>query len=88
MYACTSPGVQSPEKHRLAIAELSITADSKRLYYAQLNSTAIENDRKLEMIVKVGADLWASSSLFAICYLYDAAWLLVGLLRLPADLSM
>ncbi|MEW5310121.1 MAG: hypothetical protein WDW38_001949 [Sanguina aurantia] len=49
--------VQSPEKHRLAIAELSITADSKRLYYAQLNSTAIENDRKLEMIVKLDREL-------------------------------
>jgi hypothetical protein len=43
--------VQSPDKHRQAISELAAAAESSRGYYAQLSSTAIENDRKLEMVV-------------------------------------
>ena len=47
--------VQSPDKHRQAIAELAAAAEAQRTYYAQLGSAAIDNDRKLEMIGKVGA---------------------------------
>ena len=45
---------QSPDKHRQAIAELVSVADSKRTYCAQLSSQLMDNDRKLEMVVKVG----------------------------------
>ena len=45
--------VQSPDKHRQAIAELAAAAEAQRTYYAQLGNTAIENDRKLEMVGKV-----------------------------------
>ena len=44
---------QSPDKHRQAIAELAAATEAQRTYYAQLGSTAIDNDRKLEMIGKV-----------------------------------
>lgn len=47
--------MQSPDKHRQAIAELAAAAEAQRTYYAQLGSAAIDNDRKLEMIGKVGA---------------------------------
>jgi len=47
--------VQSPDKHRQAIADLATAAEAQRTYYAQLGSTAIENDRKLEMVGKVCA---------------------------------
>lgn len=39
---------------RQAIAELASSVDARRAYYAQLSSTAIDHDRKLEMVVKVG----------------------------------
>ena len=45
--------MQSPEKHRQAIAELAAVGDSKRTYCAQLSSQLMDNDRKLEMVVKV-----------------------------------
>ncbi|KAF5831089.1 Nuf2 family-domain-containing protein [Dunaliella salina] len=45
--------VQSPEKHRQAIAELAAVGDAKRTYCAQLSSQLMDNDRKLEMVVKV-----------------------------------
>ncbi|GFH20208.1 DHR10 domain-containing protein [Haematococcus lacustris] len=44
--------VQSPDKHRQAIAELAIAAEAKRTYCAHLSSQSIANDRKLEMVVK------------------------------------
>lgn len=49
---CCACAVQSPERHRLAIAELATAADAKRTYYASLNSTSIDNQRKLETIQK------------------------------------
>ena len=44
---------QSPDKHRQAISELANAAEAQRAYYAQLGTTAIDNERKLEMIGKV-----------------------------------
>ena len=44
--------VQSPEKHKQAISELISAAEDQRVYYAQLGNTAIDNNRKLELISK------------------------------------
>eukprot|EP00983_Pelagomonas_calceolata_P131545 1161785-Pelagomonas_calceolata.AAC.12 len=53
MPAILLPPAQSPEKHRQAIAELAAVGDAKRTYCAQLSSQLMDNDRKLEMVVKV-----------------------------------
>ena len=45
--------LQSPDKHRSAIAELAQAAETRRGQCAALGSQAIDNDRKLEMVVKV-----------------------------------
>jgi kinetochore protein Nuf2 len=44
--------VHSPEKHKQAISELASAAEDRRVYYAQLGNTSIDNDRKLELINK------------------------------------
>ncbi|PNH12206.1 putative kinetochore protein NUF2 [Tetrabaena socialis] len=49
--------VQSPEKHRLAIADLIGAAESKRTYYAALCSASNDHDRKLEFMAKFEREL-------------------------------
>lgn len=44
--------VVSPDKHRQAIAELATAAEARRAYYAELSTTAISNELKLETIGK------------------------------------
>jgi hypothetical protein len=45
---------QSPDKHRKAIADLASAAEDKRLLCAQLSSQSITNERRMEMVTKVG----------------------------------
>lgn len=49
--------VQSPEKHRMAIADLAAATDSQRTYYAALCSASNDHDRKLDMVAKFEREL-------------------------------
>ncbi|KAG2444243.1 hypothetical protein HXX76_001000 [Chlamydomonas incerta] len=49
--------VQSPDKHRLAIADLVAATEQQRTYYAALCSASNDHDRKLEVMAKFEREL-------------------------------
>ncbi|PNW87955.1 hypothetical protein CHLRE_01g008450v5 [Chlamydomonas reinhardtii] len=49
--------VQSPDKHRLAIADLVSATEQQRTYYAALCSASNDHDRKLEVMAKFEREL-------------------------------
>ncbi|KAG2430364.1 hypothetical protein HYH02_013726 [Chlamydomonas schloesseri] len=49
--------VQSPDKHRLAIADLAAATEQQRTYYAALCSACNGHDRKLEVMAKFEREL-------------------------------
>ncbi len=50
--------MQSPDKHRQAIAELVAAAEARRTYCASLTSASIDADRKMEVVAKVCVGCW------------------------------